>query len=351
MTPERRRTGAGGALVLIIDDVRPLAEQYAYDLERLGGFRTRVAASGERGLEILTREVVDCVILDLEMPGLDGFDVLRAVQHREIDVPVIVYTGTGSFDRCVEAVRLGAFSFVDKAESMERVVSRGAAGAQADRPAAEAGRTRGPRRARVAPDRRERAHARPARGDCAAGRHTQPRAGPGRERDGQGAGRAGAAPPGRPSRRGVRGGQLRGHGRGPGRQRPLRPRPRRVHGRAQGPAGRLRARDLGHPLPGRDRRASGVGAGASAARPGGRRDHPPGRRGPDRGGRPHRRRDPPRPGRRRRPGHVPPGSPSTASTCTSSACPRCAPARTTSRSWQPTSPGRFPRSWAAPRAP
>ena len=85
------------------------------------GIRTRVAPGGE-GLEILTREVVDCVILDLEMPGLDGFDVLRAMEHRSIDVPVIVYTGTGSFDRCVEAVRLGAFSFIDKAEPMERVV-------------------------------------------------------------------------------------------------------------------------------------------------------------------------------------------------------------------------------------
>ena len=109
-------------LVLIVDDVRPLAEQYAYDLERLGRFRTRVAGGGAEGLDILAREVVDCVILDLEMPGLDGFDVLRAMEHQEIDVPVIVYTGTGSFDRCVEAVRLGAFGFVDKAESMERVV-------------------------------------------------------------------------------------------------------------------------------------------------------------------------------------------------------------------------------------
>ena len=109
-------------LVLIVDDVRPLAEQYAYDLRRLGGFRTRVATGGAEGLDTLTREVVDCVILDLEMPDLDGFDVLRAMDHREIDVPVIVYTGTGSYDRCVEAVRLGAFSFIDKAESMERVV-------------------------------------------------------------------------------------------------------------------------------------------------------------------------------------------------------------------------------------
>ena len=109
-------------LVLIVDDLRPLAEQYAYDLERLGRFRTRVAGGGAEALDILTRDVVDCMILDLEMPGLDGFDVLRAMEHQQIDVPVIVYTGTGTFDRCVEAVRLGAFGFIDKAEPMERVV-------------------------------------------------------------------------------------------------------------------------------------------------------------------------------------------------------------------------------------
>ncbi|MGI9626229.1 MAG: sigma-54-dependent transcriptional regulator [Longimicrobiales bacterium] len=108
--------------VLIIDDVEPLADQYAFDLERLGGFTAKVAVGGAEGLAVLSREVVDCVILDLEMPDQDGFDVLRAMDHHDIRVPVIVYTGTGSFDRCVEAVRLGAFSFIDKAEPMERVV-------------------------------------------------------------------------------------------------------------------------------------------------------------------------------------------------------------------------------------
>jgi len=110
------------ATVLIVDDVRPLAEQYAFDLKRLGGFKTLLASGGQEALEFLSRTVIDCVILDLEMPGMDGFDVLRALDHHGIDVPVIVYTGTGSFDRCVEAVRLGALGFVDKNEPMERVV-------------------------------------------------------------------------------------------------------------------------------------------------------------------------------------------------------------------------------------
>ena len=56
------------------------------------------------------------------MPGMDGFEVLRRLQQRGIDTPVIVYTGTGSYDRCIQAVRLGAYGFIDKAEPIQRVV-------------------------------------------------------------------------------------------------------------------------------------------------------------------------------------------------------------------------------------
>ena len=108
--------------VLVVDDVQAMAEQYAYDLKRVGKYDTIVAAGGGEALDLLCREPIDCVVLDLEMPGKDGFDVLRGLQQRGIDTPVIVYTGTGSYDRCVQAVRLGAYGFVDKAEPIERVV-------------------------------------------------------------------------------------------------------------------------------------------------------------------------------------------------------------------------------------
>ena len=108
-------------LVLIVDDVAAMAEQYAYDLKRLRGYETLVAASGRAALDCLASEPVDCVILDLEMPGMDGFEVLRAVERLGLRVPIIVYTGTGNYDRCAQAIRLGAFSFIDKAEPMERV--------------------------------------------------------------------------------------------------------------------------------------------------------------------------------------------------------------------------------------
>jgi two-component system, NtrC family, nitrogen regulation response regulator NtrX len=109
-------------VVLVVDDVAAMADQYAYDLQRIGGYETLIAASGREALDLLGREAVDCVLLDLEMPGMDGFDVLRGMARRDGPPPVIVYTGTGNYDRCVQAIKLGAQGFIDKAEPMERVV-------------------------------------------------------------------------------------------------------------------------------------------------------------------------------------------------------------------------------------
>jgi DNA-binding NtrC family response regulator len=109
-------------LVLVVDDMAPLAEQYAYDLKRTGGYDVVTAPDGRQALEALASAPVDCVLLDLEMPVMDGLAVLRELERKGSEVPVIVYTGTGNFDRCVQAIRLGAYGFLDKAEPMPKVV-------------------------------------------------------------------------------------------------------------------------------------------------------------------------------------------------------------------------------------
>jgi two-component system nitrogen regulation response regulator NtrX len=109
-------------VVLVVDDVPTMASQYAYDLERLAEFEVLTAGDGKRALDLLAGSAVDCMILDLEMPGMDGFEVLRALERLGNEVPVIVYTGTGNYERCIQAVRLGAYGFIDKAEPMEHVV-------------------------------------------------------------------------------------------------------------------------------------------------------------------------------------------------------------------------------------
>ena len=109
-------------VVLVVDDIPAMTAQYAYDLKRLAGYEVLAAGDGARALDLLSGAAVDCIILDLEMPGMDGFEVLRALDRLGNEVPVIVYTGTGNYDRCTQAIRMGAYGFIDKAEPMERVV-------------------------------------------------------------------------------------------------------------------------------------------------------------------------------------------------------------------------------------
>jgi len=107
--------------ILVVDDVPAMRDQYAFDL-REAGYEALCAANGREALEILGREAVDCVILDLEMPVMDGMEALAHMVRDHPEVPVIVYTGTGNYERCVQAIRSGAYNFIDKEEPMERVV-------------------------------------------------------------------------------------------------------------------------------------------------------------------------------------------------------------------------------------
>ena len=109
-------------LILVVDDVAAMAELYSNDFERLPGYSTLTANSGESALELLEKEAVDCVVLDLEMPGMDGLDLLSVLQDRGVKTPVIVYTGRETYARCAQAVNLGAFGFIDKTDPMDRIV-------------------------------------------------------------------------------------------------------------------------------------------------------------------------------------------------------------------------------------
>jgi two-component system LytT family response regulator len=103
--------------VLVVDDVAAMAEQYAYDLRRLGPYDTAVASGGSAALDLLSREPIDAVVLDLEMPGMDGFAVLRALAPSA--VPLVVFVT--AYDRyALQAFETHAFDYLLKPFSDER---------------------------------------------------------------------------------------------------------------------------------------------------------------------------------------------------------------------------------------
>ncbi|MCB0265737.1 MAG: sigma-54-dependent Fis family transcriptional regulator [Calditrichaeota bacterium] len=110
--------------ILIIDDMKTIREQFAYDIQRKTGFEVLTAANGQEGLEMLHKNPVNLVILDLEMPVMDGLQTLEAMKKEGLDnIPVLVYTGKGNFQTCVRATRLGAYNFFAKDEiSTEQLI-------------------------------------------------------------------------------------------------------------------------------------------------------------------------------------------------------------------------------------
>lgn len=101
--------------ILFVDDMKTVRDQFKYDIERKTGYNVMTAPNGEEALRILSNTDIDTVVLDIEMPVMDGLEVLEKKAKMDLDdIPVIVYTGKGDFQKCVKATRLGAYNFFDK---------------------------------------------------------------------------------------------------------------------------------------------------------------------------------------------------------------------------------------------
>lgn len=99
--------------ILIIDDEKVIREGVERALAGMG-YIIGKAESGERGIERIREEGCDIVLLDLMMPGIDGFAVLSWIKENRPEIEVIVITGFATVSKAVSAMKQGAFDFVGK---------------------------------------------------------------------------------------------------------------------------------------------------------------------------------------------------------------------------------------------
>ncbi|WP_158893020.1 MULTISPECIES: sigma-54 dependent transcriptional regulator [unclassified Pseudomonas] len=99
--------------ILLVEDDRALREALADTLE-LGGYRYRAVDSGEAALLALAEEPFGLVISDVNMPGIDGHQLLASIRLRDPALPVLLMTAFGSIERAVEAMRGGAADYLVK---------------------------------------------------------------------------------------------------------------------------------------------------------------------------------------------------------------------------------------------
>lgn len=108
--------------ILVVDDETTLREAVAYNLTRQG-YAVETAGDGKAALEVARRTLPDLVILDLMLPGLDGFEVCR-VLRQEMNVPILMLTARDDeFDRVV-GLEMGADDYITKPFSMRELLAR-----------------------------------------------------------------------------------------------------------------------------------------------------------------------------------------------------------------------------------
>jgi two-component system alkaline phosphatase synthesis response regulator PhoP len=111
------------ARILIVDD-EPEMVRGLEDNLRFEGYQTLSASNGADGLALALREGPDLVLLDIMMPRLSGWDVLRGLRAKQLDIPVIMLTARGEEVDRVLGLELGADDYVTKPFSLRELLAR-----------------------------------------------------------------------------------------------------------------------------------------------------------------------------------------------------------------------------------
>jgi DNA-binding response OmpR family regulator len=111
------------ATILIVEDEYAVARGIQYALQQ-EGYQVAVARSGEEGLEFALKEAPDLVVLDVRLPGIDGFEVLRRMRAGGSKAPVLILTARDDEMDKVVGLELGADDYVTKPFGLRELMSR-----------------------------------------------------------------------------------------------------------------------------------------------------------------------------------------------------------------------------------
>lgn len=99
--------------ILVVDDEKHIRDVMDILLKN-EGYDVLVADGGESGIEAMKKDIFDLVITDLKMPKVSGFDLLKTVKNISPDTVVVIITAFGTTESAVEAMKLGAFDYIQK---------------------------------------------------------------------------------------------------------------------------------------------------------------------------------------------------------------------------------------------
>ncbi len=107
--------------ILVTDDERAIRNTLKEILE-FEGYQVSTAESGDTALELIKKEHIDLMLLDIKMQGMDGLETLKAVREKGYEFPVIMISGHGTIEIAVEATKQGAHDFLEKPPDLNRLL-------------------------------------------------------------------------------------------------------------------------------------------------------------------------------------------------------------------------------------
>jgi len=107
--------------ILIVDDEESICQSLDGVLSD-DGHEVLTAASGEEALKIVEDELPSLILLDIWLPGLDGVEILKAIKAKHPQIRVVMMSGHGTIETAVKATKLGAFDFIEKPLSLDKVL-------------------------------------------------------------------------------------------------------------------------------------------------------------------------------------------------------------------------------------
>lgn len=114
-------TSGNAGAVLLVDDEPALLALHERVLRR-AGFEVYAASSGADALLVVGQRRLDAVVTDITMPGMWGVELLRQIRATQPDLPVVLLTGAPSVESAVEAIDLGALSYLMKPTPFDDLV-------------------------------------------------------------------------------------------------------------------------------------------------------------------------------------------------------------------------------------
>jgi DNA-binding NtrC family response regulator len=109
------------ATILVVDDEQNILSSISTALG-LEGYEVEVAGSAEIALDKLRRQSFDAILLDVQLPTMDGLELLDTIRERRIEAPVIMMSGHGTIEVAMEAIRRGAVDFIEKPIGSDRLM-------------------------------------------------------------------------------------------------------------------------------------------------------------------------------------------------------------------------------------